>query len=166
MLNRYNFNFNEKSNTYNFTTKNAIQYSIAFVVDETFSTISGEEITGIYQLVIEKISDEIEPFDAKVSKTIEKIIEQFFENEQNSLIYVCSEDNRKAKTRQNTFNRWYNNSRCKNKIKKIDNVIHFEVNDSDLQKVYTSFLFHINNTNQVKLIEIYAQIERILNEGK
>jgi ribonucleotide reductase beta subunit family protein with ferritin-like domain len=139
---------------------------VAFVVDETFSTISGEEITDIYQLVIEKISNEIEPFDAKVSKTIEKIIEQFFENVQNSLIYVCSEDNRKAKSRQNTFNRWYNNSTCKNKIKKIDNVIHFQMSETELQKIYTSFLFHINNLNQAKLIEIYEQIERVLNDEK
>ena len=166
MQNRYKFTFDSQSKTYNFITKNAIHYQIAFVVDETFSLISNEDISDIYQLVVEKVTDEIEPFDAKVSKTIEDIVDQFFENEKNSLIYICSEENKKAKLRHKTFNRWYQRSEQKNKIKKVDNVIHIQTNELEIQKLHTSFLFHYNNPNRFKLIEIYNQIEKILNAEK
>jgi len=47
------------------------KYRVAFVVDETFSTISNEEIPNVFQLIIDKASDELEPYDPKVSRTIE-----------------------------------------------------------------------------------------------
>jgi hypothetical protein len=56
----YNYVFDEITNTYNFVTKNQILYRVAFIIDETFSTISGEEISNIFQLVIEK-SNAINP---------------------------------------------------------------------------------------------------------
>jgi hypothetical protein len=65
----YNYTFDTNTNTYNFTTKNAIVYRIAFVVDETFSTISGEDIPNVFQLVIEKATNQREPYDPKVAKT-------------------------------------------------------------------------------------------------
>lgn len=67
MQNHYNYVFDDITNTYNFTTRNNILYRVAFIVDETFSAISGEEIPNIFQLVIEKAVDEVEPYDSKVS---------------------------------------------------------------------------------------------------
>jgi hypothetical protein len=78
LQNLYNYVFDDITNTYNFTTKNNILYRVAFIVDETFSTISGEEIPNIFQLVIEKANEETEPLDIKVSRTIEDIVERFF----------------------------------------------------------------------------------------
>ena len=89
MRNHYNYAFDNITNTYNFTTKNNILYRVAFVVDETFSAVSNEETPNIFQLVIDKASDELEPYDAKVSRTIEDFVELFFHNELNSMIYVC-----------------------------------------------------------------------------
>ena len=74
----YNYAFDNITNTYNFTTKNNILYRVAFVVDETFSAISNEDIPNVFQLIIGKASDELEPYDAKVSRTIENIVARFF----------------------------------------------------------------------------------------
>ncbi len=63
MQSHYNYVFDEITNTYNFATKNEILYRIAFIIDETFSTISGEEISNVFQLIVEKSSDGIEPYD-------------------------------------------------------------------------------------------------------
>lgn len=86
MQSLYNYVFDDITQTYNFTTKNKILYRIAFVVDETFSMIAGEEIPNVYQIIVEKANQEVEPFDPKVSSTIENIIEQFFRKVENSLI--------------------------------------------------------------------------------
>jgi hypothetical protein len=162
----YNYVFDNITSTYNFVTKNSILYRVAFVIDETFSAISGENIPNIFQLIIEKASDELEPFDAKVSKTIENIIERFFQNLENSLIYICSEENDKAKSRYKVFDRWYKNSIYRETIIKIDNIIKVNINEVEIQKLYTSFMFHRQNSNYEKLIDIYNRIEKALNEEK
>lgn len=166
MQSRYNFIFDPITNTYNFVTKNNILYRIAFIVDETFSAISGENIANVYQVIIEKANGDIEPFDPKVSKTVENIIEQFFLNIENSLVYICSEVNDKAKARHEIFDRWYKNSIHKDIIVKIDNVINIKISEDEIQKLYTSFMFHSKNANYGKLIEIYHQIEDVLNDVK
>ena len=166
MQNHYNCVFDEISKTYNFATKNGILYRLAFIVDQTFSAISGEDIANVFQLVIEKANENIEPYDPKVSRTVEDIIERFFQHEENSLIYICSDDNEKAVQRHKIFNRWYQNSSYKDKVKKIDNVISIEIEGKDFQNLYTSFLFHINNPEYNKLISIYKKIEEVLNGDK
>ncbi len=163
MQSHYNYVFDNITNTYNFTTKNSILYRIAFIIDETFSTISGEEIPNIFQLVIEKATDEIEPYDAKVSKTIENIVERFFHRVENSLVYVCYDNDEKEKQRHRIFDRWYRKSEYRDVVVKIDNIINIRIDDLNVQKLYTSFMFHRNNPNYNRLIEIYNQIEDALN---
>jgi len=162
----YNYVFDEITNTYNFVTKNEILYRIAFIIDETFTTISDEEISNVFQLIVEKSNDEIEPYDSKVSKTIEHIIERFFQKIENSLIYICSDDNEKAEKRHEIFNRWYKKSKYKEVIIKIDNIISVSISENEKQKLYTSFMFHKQNSNFEKLLEIYSQLEKVLNEDK
>ena len=166
MQSHYNYVFDEITNTYNFVTKNEILYRIAFIIDETFTTISGEEISNVFQLIVEKSNDEIEPYDSKVSKTIEHIIERFFQKIENSLIYICSDDNEKAEKRHEIFNRWYKKSKYKEVIIKIDNIISVSISENEKQKLYTSFMFHKQNSNFEKLLEIYSQLEKVLNEEK
>lgn len=166
MRNHYNYAFDNITNTYNFTTRNNVLYRVAFVVDETFSSVSNQEISNIFQLIIDKASDEPEPYDAKVSKTIEDIVERFFHNALNSMIYVCSEEDDKAKTRFKVFDRWYKKSDYKEFIVKIDNIIQFKISETETQKLYTSFMFHQDNPTRQTLVEIYNQIEKTLNEEK
>jgi hypothetical protein len=162
----YNYYFDKGSKTYNFTTKNSTEYKIAFIVDETFSAISGLEINNIYQIIIEKVSDEIEKFDGLVAETIKNIIKVFFENSENAMIYICNDFDKKAISRFNAFERWYWNSDMTNYISKIDNVIKCNLPDNQIQIIYTSLLFHKDNTNKETIIEIYNTIEEILNNDK
>lgn len=166
MRNHYNYAFDNITNTYNFTTRNNVLYRVAFVVDETFSSVSNQEISNIFQLIIDKASDELEPYDAKVSRTIEDIVERFFHNALNSMIYVCSDEDDKAKTRFKVFDRWYKKSDYKEFIVKIDNIIQFKISETETQKLYTSFMFHQDNPTRQTLVEIYRQIEKTLNEEK
>src|SRR5690606_27317453 len=139
-------------NTYSFATKNNILYRVAFIVDETFSTISGEEIPNIFQLVVEKASETLAPFDPKVSLTIEDIVERFFVKTENALIYICSDENDKAEKRHVTFDRWYKKSKYREVIIKLDHVITILVSKTETQRLFTSFLFHKLNPNYERLI--------------
>ncbi|MFZ4798199.1 MAG: DUF6169 family protein [Bacteroidia bacterium] len=166
MQDHYNYSFDNITNTYNFSTKNNILYRVAFVVDETFATISNKKVENIYQLIIEKATNEIEPYDSFVWKTIEKIIEKFFINSQNSLIYFCSDEKNKAEKRFKIFHRWYLKSKYKNLISKIDNTVEYSINEIEVMKIFTSFLFHNDNPNKTFLINTFNKIEDYLNEEK
>ncbi len=162
MPNQYNYTFNKATSTYNFTTKNDIEYKIVFIIDETLDVASEVHIENIYQIIIEKITAKIEPFDVLVSKTIENIISTFFANVQNSLIYVCSENDEKAESRFNVFNRWYRNSTLES-ITKVDNIINCE-SEGNIYTIYTSLLYHNENPNVHNILEAYHKIENILND--
>ncbi|MCZ8144273.1 DUF6169 family protein [Flavobacterium sp.] len=162
MPNRYSYTFNEDTSTYNFTTKNNIEYKVVFIIDETLDSVSENAIENVYQVIIEKVSDAIEPFDSAVGRTIDNIIKSFFENAQNSLIYICSEDEEKAEIRFNVFDRWYLNSTFNKFVTKIDNVINFEVN-GETYLLYTSLLYHNDNPNIEYVLTAYNSIEEVLN---
>lgn len=166
MQTHYNYTFDNITETFNFTTKNNILYRVAFVVDDTFSSISNKEVPNVFQLVIDKASNKIEPFDKRVSKTIEDIVKRFFQNAQNSMIYICTDGDSKAKTRFKVFDRWYKNSIYNSSVIKIDNIIQIKSSETETQKIYTSFMFHQNNPNHKSLIRIYKQIEEVLNNDK
>lgn len=82
------------------------------------------------------------------------------------MIYVCSDDNEKAKQRHKIFDRWYRKSEYKDIVMKIDNIITITIDEQNIQKLYISFMFHTDNPAYKKLIEIYNQIEEALNRGK
>lgn len=85
---------------------------------------------------------------------------------ENSLIYVCSDDNEKAIQRHKIFDRWYKKSVHKKSVMKIDNIITVEIDAENIQTLYTSFLFHKDNPAYEKLISIYHKIEEALNRDK
>jgi hypothetical protein len=159
----YNYTFNEVTNTYNFSTKNNIEYKIIFIVDDTLDSISDIAIENVYQVIIEKISDAKEPFDSTVSRTIEDIIISFFANVQNALIYVCSEEDEKAELRFNLFDRWYRNSTLTETVTKVDNVVNCESNGTNYL-IYTSLLYHNKNANLDCILKAYKSIEDVLND--
>lgn len=166
MPNLYNYAYDNISKTYNFTTKFGIIYRIAFVVDETFSSISGKNISNIFQLVIDKATDEKEPLDNLVSATIAEIVYKFFSSKINSLIFFCSDSDGKGQLRFNVFNRWYKKSKYNNIIKKKDNVISIFSTKSEIVTIHTSFLYHKDNKDEELLISIYESIEEVLNRDK
>lgn len=158
----YNYKFDETTNTYSFITKNYFEYKIVFIVDETLDIASETPIKNVYQIIVEKVTGGIESLDILVSKTIEAILGSFFKTKENSLIYICSEDNQKAKARFDVFNRWYNQSTLSSIIK-VDNIIICEFNGVKYT-IYTSLLYEIENPNVQNILKAYHNIEDILNE--
>ena len=49
---------------------------------------------------------------------------------------------------------------------KIDNILKIRIDGLHIQRLYTSFMFHINNPDYKMLIEIYSQLEDALDADK
>lgn len=163
MPNPYNYYFDEATQTYHFITKNGIDYRVAFIVDHTFSAVSGLEIENVYQIIIDKVNDDLEKFDSQVSATVQTIVDSFFINAQNSMIYVCDDKDNKGEKRFKAFQRWYQNSTFTDHIIKVDNVIICNSDNGDYT-IYSSLLYHQDNNNKETILEIYETIQVILNE--
>lgn len=69
-------------------------------------------------------------------------------------------------SRHKLFERWYQNSTSKKNIIKIDKVIEINIQDFEIQKLFTAFMFHKKNKNFKRLMEIYNNFEEILNREK
>ena len=164
LLNHYKYSFNTVTNSYDFTTKNQIIYKVSFIEDETLNAItSTNNFNNIFQIVIEKYTDELAPFDTRVSKTVEQIISAFFESKHNALLYVCSNDDSKSKIRFEAFHRWYNKSDQKSVIIKLDNILNFD-SDNCTSTLYTSILYHIENPQADILHEVFNNLQNNLSE--
>jgi len=165
LQNRYDYFFDEETLTYNFITKNGITYRVAFVADESLSLVAEAVFDNIYQIVIEKASDSLEPLDNLVSKTVNAIIVRFFENVQHALLYVCSDSEHKAEIRYKAFDRWYRNSDYREYIVKVDNPVSYVI-DGHPYTLYTSLLYHRDHPSIRSILDVYSELEAILNAEK
>lgn len=163
MPNPYNFNFDEIAHSYIFTTNNGIEYKVAFILDNTFSSVSNIEIEDVYQVIIEKTTEIKEPLDRNVSATISEILSIFFKNKKNTILYICDDLDDRAQIRFRKFNIWYAESDLTDIIMKIDNVFVNE-NIAGSAKVFSSLLIHNENQNKETILSIYHSIEQILND--
>jgi len=163
-LDHYNYSFDESVSSYSFSTEKGAIYRVAFTNDYTFNSISStDEFENQYQLIVERVSDEKVSHDPKIAATIGLIIVRFFETKINSLLCVYSDEDGKEEYRFKTFDRWYSNSSAKDYILKEDRVLEVEYN-GDVKLYYTSFLYHKENPNKDRLLEIYDKIQETLNK--
>lgn len=149
----YNYSFDQATNSYIFITKQNIIYRVAFIVDETLNTITNSnDFDRLYQIVIEKISEELDAFDARVAKTIDHLISDFFSIEINALIYVCTDTDDKGIIRFKVFDRWYKQSSTRVQVGKIDSIISYSLHGKT-EEIHSSLLYHNANPHKEKLIK-------------
>lgn len=167
MLKQYNYTFNSDSGYYSFFTKRQIEYRVAFYEDFTLESCIGKDkaLGNVYQITIDKIGTEPALYDKMVSETIKNIVIAFFESVQNALIYICDDNDKKAFQRFSAFDRWYNNSSMTDQITKLNNVIKFD-SDNETIKLYTSLMFHKNNSNIENIQIAFNNIRYALNGEK
>ena len=91
-----------EKNTFLFTTKYGVTYSVGFVPDCSFME------AGLYQFFITIVSGKAVHVDKNVFETVRVIIEEFFSQGQPVMLYICDTmDNRQA-SRDRLFRIWFN----------------------------------------------------------
>ncbi|MCA0426169.1 MAG: hypothetical protein LCH37_01925 [Bacteroidetes bacterium] len=159
----YNYHFDDKAQSYVFSTENGVQYSVAFFLDQSLFALSNIQFSDVYQVVIEKVTPEREPLDNRVSATICDILSKFFQNSKNTILFICDDVDGRAYSRFRKFNSWYAQSELTSSIIKIDKVFVNE-NIAGSAKVYSSLIYHVDNDDKDVILDVYDSIEQILNE--
>ena len=86
---------------YQFFTDYGVHCSVEFVPDD--SLMSRET----YHLVIVNVNHQNSPSDVKVRDTIIAIIDEFFESNNTTLLYICETGDKKQAFRNRLFERWF-----------------------------------------------------------
>lgn len=89
--------------TVEFTTDHGVEYQINFMED----TSVWEK--NAYQLVIINKNKKASPSDAMLRDTLIHIVENFFSENKNILLYICETGDGKQAARSKLFLRWFSN---------------------------------------------------------
>ena len=90
-----------KGDEYLFTTDYGIEYSVSFDNEDNFEFNS-------YWLNLTNLSHQKSPGDVKIAQTVICIIEEFFRQNPDILLYLCSTDRGQQAQRSRLFLRWFN----------------------------------------------------------
>ena len=89
-----------KGYEYLFTTDYGIEYSVSFDDEDNFEFKS-------YWLNLTNLSHQKSPGDVKIAQTVICIIEEFFRQNPDILLYLCSTDRGQQAQRSRLFLRWF-----------------------------------------------------------
>ena len=89
---------------YQFFTDYGVHCTVEFVLDD--SLLSHET----YHLVIVNVNHQKSPSDVKVRDTIIAIIDEFFVENNTTLLYICETGDKKQALRNRLFERWHRNN--------------------------------------------------------
>ena len=93
--------------TFRFFTKKGVHYAVDFVPDDLIET--GES----FQLIIANLNNVKSPRDTKVRDSILAIVDEFFNKNQSTLLYICETGDGKQGIRSRLFEYWFETYRYK-----------------------------------------------------
>lgn len=157
----YKVKLDTTTQTYSFTTENLIEYQLVFIDSSSyFSGTSSEDfVSKVYSLNIDKLSDNKAVYDPVVQETVECIVSHFFEDSENSLLYVCDNTDNKQEARKRKFNKWFNDYELKSEFIKLDEVIETPEGIHNI-----SMIFHQYNPFKKYLEIAYYEAVETLNK--
>ena len=148
----YSFTFNE--NKYIFKTDYSVAYSLEFT-DGTHYFLNLPSNIPVFEFNIKVLNavDSIgQPYDERIEVTIVDILSSFFDNNINSLIYVCDNLDNRQQGRYRKFDMWFKKSKSL-LIEKYD--IDFSVYDI---QILASLIVHAQNPDKDLLVRLFFDI--------
>ena len=86
---------------YDFITSQGIHYTVYFDIDQP---LGGCET---FQFIIQKVEHQRSSHDPKVEQTILTIVDQFFRENLNVLLYICDDSDGREANRNRLFLAWF-----------------------------------------------------------
>ena len=138
-------------NNFVFITRYGIKYNVGFSPDSMFYS------EGCYQFYIINVNHSTYIKDPFVSKTIEAVIETFFEQEPSVLLYICDIVDGRQAHRNRLFRTWYNNSSQKDLYSFVSRSMRY--NDLDF---YASIILRMDHPQHDEIIKNFNNYIDIL----
>lgn len=136
-----------------FSTDYDVHYLVGFEYDDTsfdFAT---------YQLVIINSNNKKSPRDFKVRDTIVAIVEAFFSNNKNVLLYICETGDEKQSMRDRLFQYWFSSYINKG----LYTFVSASVTDSEGVINHAAIILRSDNPQMPYVVSEFSQTINLLN---
>lgn len=91
----------DKDGYYQFFTDSEVHYFVGFMEDDVLISKNS------YQLIIANLNNHKSPRDRKVRDTIVSIVDEFFNRNNSTLLYICETGDDKQSMRSRLFEYWF-----------------------------------------------------------
>lgn len=140
----------ETEDTARFTTDGGVEYRVAFVEDDNIG------IDKTYQLVISNVSKiKAKGIDVKIGQTIAAIVNSFFTDNRNVLLFICDPSDNHQAARSRKFHSWFRKYADQNSIAMETEVIKVEENTYFISVIYSKKVE--NELSVLQLFHTYIQ---------
>jgi len=141
--------------TYTFITVGGIKYIAYFICCSNYDS----RLTQTFMFNFEHEGDNIKRItDIRIRATIIHIIESFFQNNQNSMIYICDSLDGRELCRKRLFDKWYDE--YKERLNYIQREDISEKGES--YSLCASLLVHENNPTRLDIIQSFLELKNLL----
>lgn len=135
--------------TVEFDTDYGVEYHINFMEDNSV----WEE--NAYQFVIINKNRKSSPNDEKLKQTLFRIIEDFFIENTNILLYICETGDGRQSARSKLFLRWFRN---------YDSAENFFLQESEGITNYTALIVKRSNPQFTEIVKTYTETIELLKD--
>lgn len=138
-----------------FATNLGIHYLISFEKEEPLGGCN------TLQFVIQKQEKKRSPHDPKVRQTILAIIQEFFDEHLNVLLYMCDDSDGREANRHRLFLNWFQKNAEQNRY--TIRTAHAVIEEKGF---YAAIIVENRNPLLIDIIEDFETTAKVLSEGK
>jgi hypothetical protein len=147
------YSYTNQGNKFTFVTDNSVIYSVEFT-DGSFYFFDLPPDALIFELNIKVLNSMVQPFDKRTEATIVDILSNFFNENRNSLIYICNNLDNREQARFRKFDMWFKRN-TPALIEKYD--VNFTIHDIQF---LASLILHTQNLHKDELIKLFYDLYR------
>lgn len=149
----YEVRYTEGEGSYFFTTDNDVEYSIGFLPDDLLRSDES------YEFIIGNINEKKSPRDLKVKNTIIAIVEEFFEKNQSTILFLCSTSDGKQLMRGRLFRHWFDTYCYSNRYTMVTSILPDEYGIDNVAAI----IIRNDNPNLGKVLAEFGETIEMFN---
>lgn len=139
---------------YQFFTDGGVHYSVGFMEDDILLSQNS------YQLIIANINNHKSPRDRKVRDTIIVIVDEFFRNNNSTLLYICEIGDSRQSMRSRLFEYWFSTY----KRKALFTMISSSIVDEEGVVNFATIILRNDNPNLSEIIAEFTESIQLLSQ--
>lgn len=139
---------------YQFFTDGGVHYSVGFMEDDILLSQNS------YQLIIANINNHKSPRDRKVRDTIIAIVDEFFKNNNSTLLYICEIGDSRQSMRSRLFEYWFSTY----KRKALFTMISSSIVDEEGVVNFATIILRNDNPNLSEIIAEFTESIQLLSQ--
>ena len=140
--------------SFRFFTDSGVQYAVDFIPDDLIT--EGES----YQLIIANLNNRKSPRDLKVKDSVLIIIDEFFDKNQSTLLYICETGDGKQSMRNRLFEYWFNSYNRK----MLFTLLTTSIVDEEGEVNFATLIVRNDNPKLPEIVAEFSESVRLLNQ--